>query len=100
MENRLSGTDVAFDPVDEEDNAPSAYLTQNTNPYLFLKLRIQKMIIQKNLPRRLVNWMREVVILYLRDSYLKINQLLMSYQKNTKYLKKEFVKSKKSHLPL
>ena len=39
MENRLSGTDVAFDPVDEEDNAPSAYLTQNTNPLSLLEAR-------------------------------------------------------------
>lgn len=37
MENRLSGTDVAFDPVDDEDNAPSAYLTQNTNPLSLLE---------------------------------------------------------------
>ena len=37
MENRLSGTDVAFDPIDDEDNAPSAYLTQNTNPLSLLE---------------------------------------------------------------
>ena len=37
MENRLSGTDVAFDPVDDEDNAPSAYLTHNTNPLSLLE---------------------------------------------------------------
>ena len=37
MENRLSGTDVAFDPVEEDDNSPSGYLTQNTNPLTILE---------------------------------------------------------------
>ena len=32
MESRLSGTDVAFDPIEEDENAPAGYLTQNTNP--------------------------------------------------------------------
>ena len=37
MENRLSGTDVAFDPIEEDDNAPSGYLTQETNPLSLLE---------------------------------------------------------------
>ena len=37
MENRLSGKDVAFDPVEEDDNSPSGYLTQNTNPLTILE---------------------------------------------------------------
>ena len=37
MESRLSGTDVAFDPVEEDENAPSGYLSQNTNPLSILE---------------------------------------------------------------
>jgi RNA polymerase sigma-32 factor len=37
MESRLSGTDVAFDPVEEDENAPAGYLTQNTNPLSVLE---------------------------------------------------------------
>ena len=37
MENRLSGTDVTFDPIEEDDNAPSGYLTQETNPLSLLE---------------------------------------------------------------
>jgi len=39
MERRLSGTDVAFDPVDEDDNSPASYLTQNTNPLSLLEMQ-------------------------------------------------------------
>jgi len=39
MESRLSGTDVAFDPVDEDDNSPASYLTQNTNPLSLLEIQ-------------------------------------------------------------
>tara|TARA_B100001059_G_C17817397_1_gene576152 strand:- start:1544 stop:2404 length:861 start_codon:yes stop_codon:yes gene_type:complete len=39
MESRLSGTDVAFDPVEEDENAPAGYLTQNTNPLSVLELQ-------------------------------------------------------------
>lgn len=39
MESRLSGTDVAFDPVDEDDNSPASYLTQNTNPLSILEMQ-------------------------------------------------------------
>jgi RNA polymerase sigma-32 factor len=39
MESRLSGTDVAFDPVDEDDNSPASYLTQNTNPLSLLEMQ-------------------------------------------------------------
>ena len=37
MENRLSGTDIAFDPTEEDDNSPSGYLTENTNPLTILE---------------------------------------------------------------
>jgi RNA polymerase sigma-32 factor len=37
MESRLSGTDVAFDPIEEDENAPAGYLTQNTNPLSVLE---------------------------------------------------------------
>tara|TARA_Y100000768_G_scaffold77395_1_gene54757 strand:- start:364 stop:1224 length:861 start_codon:yes stop_codon:yes gene_type:complete len=37
MESRLSGTDVAFDPLEEDDNSPSDYLTQSTNPLSLLE---------------------------------------------------------------
>ena len=37
MESRLSGTDVAFDPIEEDDNAPAGYLTQSTNPLSVLE---------------------------------------------------------------
>ena len=39
MESRLSGTDVAFDPVDEDDNSPASYLTHNTNPLSLLEMQ-------------------------------------------------------------
>lgn len=39
MESRLSGTDVAFDPVNEDDNSPASYLTQNTNPLSLLEMQ-------------------------------------------------------------
>ena len=39
MESRLSGTDVAFDPVEEDENAPAGYLTQNTNPLSVLEIQ-------------------------------------------------------------
>ncbi len=39
MESRLSGTDVAFDPVEEDENAPAGYLTQNTNPLSVLEMQ-------------------------------------------------------------
>lgn len=37
MESRLSGSDVAFDPVEDDENAPASYLTQNTNPLSILE---------------------------------------------------------------
>jgi RNA polymerase sigma-32 factor len=37
MESRLSGTDVAFDPIEEDENAPAGYLTQNINPLSVLE---------------------------------------------------------------
>tara|TARA_B100000900_G_scaffold206759_1_gene175335 strand:+ start:2743 stop:3603 length:861 start_codon:yes stop_codon:yes gene_type:complete len=37
MESRLSGTDVAFDPLEEDENAPSAYLSQDANPLSILE---------------------------------------------------------------
>ena len=37
MESRLSGTDVAFDPMEEDENAPSAYLSQDSNPLSILE---------------------------------------------------------------
>ena len=37
MESRLSGTDIAFDPIEEDDNAPSGYLSQSTNPLSLLE---------------------------------------------------------------
>ena len=37
MESRLSGTDVAFDPSEEDDNSPSGYLSQNSNPLSILE---------------------------------------------------------------
>ncbi len=37
MESRLSGTDVAFDPLEEDDNSPSDYLTQSNNPLSILE---------------------------------------------------------------
>ena len=37
MESRLSGTDVAFDPIEEDENAPSAYLSQDSNPLSILE---------------------------------------------------------------
>ena len=39
MESRLSGVDVAFDPVEEDENAPAGYLTQNTNPLSVLEMQ-------------------------------------------------------------
>ena len=39
MESRLSGTDVAFDPIDEDENAPASYLTQSTNPLSLLEVQ-------------------------------------------------------------
>jgi RNA polymerase sigma-32 factor len=39
MESRLSGTDVAFDPVEEDESAPAGYLTQNTNPLSVLEMQ-------------------------------------------------------------
>ena len=39
MESRLSGTDVAFDPIEEDENAPAGYLTQNTNPLSLLEMQ-------------------------------------------------------------
>ena len=39
MESRLSGTDVAFDPIEEDENAPAGYLTQNTNPLSVLEMQ-------------------------------------------------------------
>tara|TARA_B100001057_G_scaffold263221_1_gene263376 strand:- start:650 stop:1510 length:861 start_codon:yes stop_codon:yes gene_type:complete len=37
MESRLSGTDIAFDPIEEDENAPSAYLSQDSNPLSILE---------------------------------------------------------------
>ena len=37
MENRLSSTDVAFDPLEDDENTPSSYLSQNTNPLSVLE---------------------------------------------------------------
>ena len=37
MESRLSGSDVAFDPVEDDENAPASYLTQDTNPLSILE---------------------------------------------------------------
>ena len=39
MESRLSGTDVAFDPINEDENAPASYLTQSTNPLSLLEVQ-------------------------------------------------------------
>ena len=37
MENRLSSIDVAFDPLEDDENTPSSYLSQNTNPLSVLE---------------------------------------------------------------
>ena len=37
MESRLTGSDVAFDPITDEDVSPSEYLTDNTDPLLKLE---------------------------------------------------------------
>ena len=37
MESRLSGTDVSFDPITDEDLSPSEYLADNTDPLLKLE---------------------------------------------------------------
>ena len=37
MENRLSSTDVAFDPLEDDEHTPSSYLSQNTNPLSVLE---------------------------------------------------------------
>ena len=37
MESRLSGTDVSFDPITDEDISPSEYLADNTDPLLKLE---------------------------------------------------------------
>lgn len=37
MEGRLSGTDVAFDPIEEEETSPSTYLSDETNPFILLE---------------------------------------------------------------
>lgn len=39
MEGRLSGSDIAFDPIEEDENAPSSYLTQNSNPLSLLEIQ-------------------------------------------------------------
>jgi RNA polymerase sigma-32 factor len=39
MESRLSGTDVSFDPIEEDDNAPASYLTHDTNPLSLLEVQ-------------------------------------------------------------
>ncbi len=37
MESRLTGSDVSFDPITDEDVSPSEYLTDNTDPLLKLE---------------------------------------------------------------
>ena len=37
MESRLSGNDVSYDPMEEEDVSPSAYLTDNIDPLVKLE---------------------------------------------------------------
>ena len=37
MESRLTGSDVSFDPLTDEDVSPSEYLTDNTDPLLKLE---------------------------------------------------------------
>ena len=37
MESRLSGSDISFDPSDEDETSPSAYLSNNEDPSLFLE---------------------------------------------------------------
>ena len=37
MESRLSGSDVSFDPIEEDDNSPSAYLSDNNDPSMLLE---------------------------------------------------------------
>tara|TARA_B100001989_G_C24445049_1_gene416008 strand:- start:37 stop:894 length:858 start_codon:yes stop_codon:yes gene_type:complete len=37
MESRLTGTDVSFDPITDEDVSPSEYLTDNADPLLKLE---------------------------------------------------------------
>ena len=37
MESRLSGADVSFDPITEDETSPSEYLSDNTNPLLKLE---------------------------------------------------------------
>ena len=39
MESRLSGTDVAFDPVVGDENAPACNLTKNKNPLSVLEMQ-------------------------------------------------------------
>ncbi len=37
MENRLSSADVAFDPIEDDENTPSSYLSHNTTPLSLLE---------------------------------------------------------------
>ena len=76
MENRLSGTDVAFDPVDDEDNAPSAYLTQNTNPLSLLEAQDSENDNSKKLAEAaaVLDTQKNAIILRYLDTMKEISQ--------------------------
>ena len=74
MENRLSGVDIAFDPTEEDDNSPSGYLTENTNPLTILETQDSDDDNARKLASALNELDERSRDIICKDFYLKKNQ--------------------------
>ena len=83
MESRLTGSDVSFDPITDEDVSPSEYLTDNTDPLLKLeyeqdgKTESDKL---NNAISKLDNRSMDIIkSRYLSDNKMTLDQLATKY---------------------
>ncbi len=83
MESRLTGSDVSFDPITDEDVSPSEYLTDNTDPLLKLEYEQDGKTESEKLNDAISQLdSRSMDIIksrYLSDNKMTLNQLATKY---------------------
>ena len=83
MESRLTGSDVSFDPVTDEEVSPSEYLTDNTDPLLKLEYEQDSQTDSEKLNDAISQLdSRSMDIIksrYLSDNKMTLNQLATKY---------------------
>ena len=83
MESRLTGSDVSFDPITDEEVSPSEYLTDNTDPLLKLEYEQDSQTDSEKLNDAISQLdSRSMDIIksrYLSDNKMTLNQLATKY---------------------